>query len=102
MVAGFAFIGNSNGGAIGTLRLLRLLRILTFIKGVPQLRVILSGLVQGLNSVTYIVMLLFLVIYMFAIMGCLFFGVNDSARFGTVPQAMLTLFQVSTLFIRLF
>ena len=47
-------------------------------------------------------MLLFLIMYLFSIMGCLFFGVNDSARFGTVPQAMLTLFQVSTLFIRLF
>jgi hypothetical protein len=49
-----------------------------------------------------VVMLLFLIMYLFSIMGCLFFGVNDSARFGTVPQAMLTLFQVSTLFIRLF
>jgi voltage-gated sodium channel len=42
-------------------------------------------------------MLLFLVIYLFAIMGCLFFGVNDTARFGTVPTSMLSLFQVSTL-----
>jgi len=46
---------------------------------------------------SYIVMLLFLVIYLFAIMGCLFFGVNDPARFGTVPSSMLSLFQVSTL-----
>ena len=42
-------------------------------------------------------MLLFLVIYLFAIMGCLFFGINDTARFGTVPTSMLSLFQVSTL-----
>lgn len=49
------------------------------------------------NYRSYIVMLLFLVIYLFAIMGCLFFGVNDTARFGTVPTSMLSLFQVSTL-----
>ena len=30
-------------------------------------------------------------------MGCLFFGVNDTARFGTVPMSMISLFQVSTL-----
>ena len=36
-------------------------------------------------------------IYLFAIMGCLFFGSNDPARFGSVPTAMLNLFQVSTL-----
>lgn len=42
-------------------------------------------------------MLLFLIIYLFSIMGCLFLGENDPARFGTVPVAMLSLFQVSTL-----
>ena len=51
VLAGFAFLGSENQGAIGVLRLLRLLRLLTFIKGVPQLRVIVSGLVSGLKSV---------------------------------------------------
>ena len=64
VIAGFAFIGNTNVGAVRALRMMRLLRLLTFVKGVPQLRVILSGLIQGLKSVTYIVMLLLLVIYM--------------------------------------
>ena len=68
VVASFAFLGNSNGGAIGALRMLRLVRLLTFIKGVQQLRVIVVGLIQGMRSVTYIVLLLFLVIYLFAIM----------------------------------
>ena len=53
---------------IGAVRMLRLARLLTFIKGVQQLRVIVSGLVMGLNSVLYIVVLLFLVIYIFSIM----------------------------------
>ena len=97
VVLSFAFIGNSNTTAIGGLRMLRLIRLLTFIKGVQQLRVIIIGLVSGLKSVVYIVMLLFLVVYIFAIMGCIFFGSNDPARFGTVPSSMLTLFQVSTL-----
>ena len=94
VAASYAFSGSSNGAAVGGLRMLRLVRLLTFIKGVEQLRVIVSGLVMGLKSVSYIVMLLFLVIYLFAITGCIFFGVNDPHHFGTVPSAMLTLFQV--------
>jgi hypothetical protein len=64
VVAGLAFMGDTNAGAVGALRLLRLVRLLTFIKGVPQLRVIVSGLAQGLKSVVYIVMVLCLVVYM--------------------------------------
>ena len=77
-------MGNSNGSAIGALRLLRLLRLLTFVKGVPQLRVIVSGLLVGLRSVTYIVMLLFLVIYLFAIM------VNHPQAFNGANVASLS------------
>ena len=73
---------------------MRLVRLLTFIKGVEQLRVIVAGLIQGLRSVTYIVLLLFLVIYIFAIVASLTFGINDPARFGTVPVSMVSLFQV--------
>ena len=97
VVASYAFIGNSNGGAIGALRMLRLVRLLTFVKNVPQLRVIIAGLIQGMKSVLYIVMLLFLVIYLFAILGCIVFGENDPVHFGDTRIAMLSLFQVSTL-----
>jgi len=97
VAASYALLGGSSSGALGILRMLRLVRLLTFIKNVPVLRVIIVGLVQGLKSVTYIVMLLFLVIYIFAILGCLVFGENDPNHFGGVHIAMLALFQVSTL-----
>jgi len=97
VIAGLVFLVIGGGGsAIGALRMLRLVRLLTFVKGVPQLRGIITGLASGLKSVTYIVLLLFLVIYLFAIMGCLLFGATDTARFGSVTGSMLTLFQVST------
>lgn len=60
--------GSTNGSMIGALRMLRLVRLFTFIKGVQQLRVIVSGLITGMKSVLYIVVLLFLVIYIFSIM----------------------------------
>jgi len=94
---GYGFMLLANPTMSGVVRLLRLIRLLTFVKGVPQLRVIVSGLVNGMGSVSWIVLLLILIIYLFAIMGCLFFGANDPARFGTVSQSMLSLFHISTL-----
>ena len=68
VVMSYAFMGSAESSALGALRLLRLLRLLTFIKGVPQLRVIVVGLLAGLRSVSYIVMLLFLVMNLLG--GC--------------------------------
>jgi hypothetical protein len=86
VVLSYCFMG-SDGSAIGALRMLRLVRVLTFIKGVTELRIILGGLVFGMQSVGHIVLVMLLMIYMFSILGCLLFGDNDPARFGTVPQA---------------
>jgi hypothetical protein len=41
-------------------------------------------------------MLLFLVIYLFAILGTLLLGINDPANFGHVRLSMITLFQVGS------
>lgn len=51
---------------------------------------------MNLSVDRYILLLLVLVIYIFAVLGVTLFGLNDPANFGTVPMAMLTLFQVST------
>jgi hypothetical protein len=64
---------------------------------VPYLRVLVSGLIQGAKSATYIILLLFIIIYIFAILGCNIFGANDPNHFGDTSVAMLSLFQVSTL-----
>ena len=126
VLAGYVFMIFDFPGLSNIVKLIRLIRLLTFVKGVSQLRVIAAGLanvsvllavssscnffptstkssnlfsvaIQGMASVSYIVILLMLIIYLFGIMGCIFFGQNDPARFGTVAQAMLSLFQVSTL-----
>ena len=99
VVASFAlmFSGATGGGAIGALRILRLVRLMTLVKGAPVLRVIVIGLIQGVKSVVYIIMLLFLVQYLFAIGAVLIFGLNDPAHFGTVRVGMISLLQISTL-----
>ena len=97
VVLSVALLGQNSAGAIKTLRLARLVRLLTIIKNVPELKVIVEGLVAGLKSVGYIVLLLLLVIYLFAVLGVMNFGANDPANFGKVPVAMVTLFQGATL-----
>jgi len=97
VIASYAFMGQGGGGAVGGLRMLRLFRLLSFVKRIPQLRIMMAGVVQGIKSTGIICVLLGLVIYMFAILACLLFGENDPVQFGAVGASMLTLFQVSTL-----
>lgn len=52
VVLSYCFLDSADGSTVGALRLLRLFRLLTFIKGVPQLRVIVSGLMSGMKSVS--------------------------------------------------
>ena len=49
-------------GAVALLRLMRLMRIAKLLKKVPQLNMIVMGLVGGLKSIGYIAGLLFLAI----------------------------------------
>lgn len=67
------------------------------IRKVPQLQVIVAGLMYGMTSISYIAALLFLVYYIFGIVAVLLFKENDPFNFATLPLAILTLFRVSTL-----
>ena len=60
----------------------------------PQLRVILLGMLAGCSAVGSIMLLMLLVIFLYAVAGIVFFSENDPAHFGNVPSAMLALFQV--------
>ena len=43
----FALIGSNNNSTVSIVRLIRLVRLLTLIKGIPALRAIVVGLIQG-------------------------------------------------------
>ena len=90
----YAMLGSGDGGIVAVCRLLRLIKIMN---KVPQLRVILLGLVAGLRAVGSVMMLMGLVMFLYGIVGNLYFGANDPANFGGVAIAILTLFRVSTL-----
>eukprot|EP01048_Picozoa_sp_COSAG05_P017512 COSAG05_NODE_2400_length_3111_cov_5.177291_1_plen_700_part_00 len=85
------------GKMVAVLRLLRLLRVLKLVKSLPQLQMIVSGLMQGLSSIGYISLLLFLVFYLYGVLGIILFRDNDPWHFSSLDIAMLTLFRCSTL-----
>jgi len=64
-------------GNVAFLRLLRLARLAKVFRKIPQLQMIVMGLVGGMKSIGYIVLLLFLVFYLYAIAGMMIFRDND-------------------------
>jgi len=85
------------GGSVAILRLMRLMRVMKIVKKVPQLQMIMMGLIAGMSSIKYILILLGLILYLFAIAGIYAFRTNDPMHFSSLQIAMLTLFRASTL-----
>ena len=75
------------------LRLLRLLRVLKLVKALPELRMIVKSLILATSSIGYIVFLLVLIFYFFAVFAVLFFGENDPVHFGNLGVSFMTLFR---------
>ena len=78
-------------------RLLRLLRVLRLIRTVPDLQVIIGALLRALPSMGYVVVLLMLLFYVYAVAGTFLFRVNDPVHFGSLQLSLISLFRVLTL-----
>lgn len=94
------FLPFGGGGQLKLLRLVRLMRLTKVFKRIPQLNMIMRGLIDSMNFVSYIVLLWFLVIYLYAITGILVFANNDPWHFRSIEYAFITLFQVTAMDVR--
>lgn len=79
-------------------------RVLRLVKGAKGIRTLLFALAMSLPALFNICLLLFLVMFIFAIFGMSFFmhckdksGLDDVYNFKTFGQSMILLFQVRTL-----
>lgn len=77
-------------------RLLRVFRVLRLVSVVPQLRVLINALLMAIPKMSYIALLMFIIFYIYAAIGSLFFGNINDELWGDVSIAMLTLFRVAT------
>jgi voltage-gated sodium channel len=78
-------------------RILRVLRILRMITVFPKLKLIISALLKSIPSMGYIIILIGLLFYVYAIVGVFVFGGTDPMHFGDLHHAFVTLFKVLTL-----
>jgi voltage-gated sodium channel len=84
-------------GPFAILRALRILRVLRLLGKVPRLRKLIESLLRALPSIGWVVFLLLMVFYIFAVMGTQLFGDDFPRFFGTLGQSFYTLFQIMTL-----
>lgn len=85
------------GAAIKLIRMVRLVRLVKILKRVPQLYIIVQGLIGGLKSMFYICVLMLLILYIYAIAGCSVFRENNPWHYNNIGQAFVTLFRAATL-----
>ncbi|WP_433046408.1 ion transporter [Dactylosporangium sp. CS-033363] len=79
------------------LRLLRLARIVRAFRLFPSLRIILIGIKRSLPGLGSFLLITLLVLYGYAMVGWMLFGAAYPEQYGTVGQAMLSLFLLLSL-----
>ena len=84
-------------GALAVFRLIRILRVLRLVTALPKLQEIVAALLRSIPSMGYVVILLSIHFYMFAVLGTFLFRDNDPVHFGGLGKAFLSLFQILTL-----
>jgi voltage-gated sodium channel len=85
-----------NAEAVLLGRLLRVFRVLRLVSVVPELRFLINSLLKAIPRMGYIAVLMFIIFYIYAAMGSLFFASVDEELWGDVAISMLTLFRVAT------
>ncbi len=78
-------------------RILRILRILRMITFLPKLRLLIGALIKSIPSMGYIILLIAILFYVYAIVGVFIFGASDPMHFGDLHHTLVTLFKVLTL-----
>ena len=82
---------------IESCRIAYLLRLLPLLSWITDLQVIMLSIETSIRPLLYVVGLMFLMFFHFAVAGVLIFKKNDEFYFGTLYRAMNSLFQICTL-----
>lgn len=92
----FAFLPFARENAT-VLRLLRLARVLRAARFLPQLRIVIVAVGKSLPGTVSFVLVGALLLYVYAMVGCVFFADSDPEHYGSLGRAALTLFLLITL-----
>lgn len=77
-------------------RLLRVFRVLRMVSIIPELRLLLNSLIRALPQLGYVLLLMFIIYYIYAAIGCTLFSYINPTLWADIATALLTLFRVMT------
>jgi voltage-gated sodium channel len=77
-------------------RLIRIFRVLRMISIIPELRILLTSLMKAMPQLGYIVLMLFIIFYIYAAIGSIFFEAINPVLWSNISISMLTLFRIMT------
>jgi voltage-gated sodium channel len=86
----------SGGSSVLLARLLRVFRVLRLVSMVPELRLLINALLKAIPRMGYIALLMFVIFYIYAAIGSMYFSPINPVLWGDVSISMLTLFRVAT------
>ncbi|MCU0392563.1 MAG: ion transporter [Thermoflexibacter sp.] len=84
-------------GFAAIFRLVRILRVLRLISALPKLQLLVMALLKSIPSMIYVVFMMGILFYIYAITGTILFKKNDPIHFGTLEKTSLSLFTAITL-----
>lgn len=77
-------------------RMLRLFRVMRLISFIPELRVLVTALITAMPRMGYVALLMFIIFYLYAVIGNLLFSQINPSLWGDLGISLLTLFRVAT------
>lgn len=87
-------IDNSELAVVG--RLVRIFRVLRMVSIIPELRILLNSLLKALPQLGYVALMMFIIFYIYAAVGSVFFAEINPTLWGDIAISLLTLFRVMT------
>jgi len=87
-------IGQSELALLG--RLLRIFRVLRLVSMIPELQVLLTAFIKSIPRMGYVSLLMFIIFYIYAAVGSMFFHPINPQLWDNISIALLTLFRVAT------
>lgn len=77
-------------------RLVRIFRVLRMVSIIPELRFLLNSLMKALPQLGYVALMMFIIFYIYAAVGSVFFAKINPKLWGDIAISLLTLFRVMT------
>ena len=76
---------------------IRLLRIAKLLHEYPALKTVVSSLLRACSYVGYVMLMMLIINFVFAVIAVIVFANNDPDHFGNMSKAMLSIWMVETL-----